>query len=253
MDNTLKRVPSRSAFTIVELLVVVAVIGILVGFVMPLVGGMGQRALDSRAKDLCAQVAAAWNLVSIDNTRFPGKSLVEAVVDCEDLGGDLCFRMTPAAGALLNEWRAATPIPSADKSHFDPTGNEGGKKFNPRVSKTEYPDYETAVEFPTDFVLERDVGQKRFGVYAPWVERAVREETGENNFEEVLPSDVADGFFGAKGTFAHGIVTVLIDENADGLITIPKDVVGADEDVELRTKAAAWVWNEKKSKVLHSW
>ena len=242
----------RSAFTLVELLVVIAVIGIIVGIVMPLVGGMGQHALDSRAKDLCNQVAAAWNLVSINNSRLPGKSLLTAVVDCEDYDGDLCFRMTPAAGALLNEWKAATPIPSADMNRFDPMKKEGGKKFHPRVAKSDYPDYETAVEFPTDYVLERDVGQKRFGVYAPWVVRALREEADATEFEEVLSSDAAKTLFDGNGKYAHGIVTVMLDTNADGLIKVPSKKTGRP-DAELRAKAAAWVRNEKNTKTIRSW
>ena len=56
----------NNGFTLVELLVVIAVIGILAGLMVPLVQGMHKRALLSDAKDLCIQVADAWALLPID-------------------------------------------------------------------------------------------------------------------------------------------------------------------------------------------
>ena len=240
-----KRKKSRG-FTLIELLVVLAVIGILVGIAAPLVAGAAARARDSRARDLCSQLAEGWNLVALKNSRLPSADLIDSVVDATALGGDLWFPMTPAAGELLNTWRSVSPIPKVDKA-----------KYKATVEKDSFPEYDDAVDFPPDRVFERTLLQKRLGVFAPWVEKRLAYDLsdvgaeGDRLYE--VPSETLAPLFREKGALQHGILCVALDTDGDGKITLPAGTIDNDEDVLLRTTAAVWVWNEDKSKTLRSW
>ena len=239
---------SACGFTLVELLVVIAVIGILVGIVAPLVGGAAERARDSQARDLCSQMAESWSLLAMKNSRLPSVDLVSSVADAEGIGGDVWFAMTAAAGELLNGWRAVTPIPSADRA-----------KYKPRVeiAKGAIPEYDEAVEFPPDRVFERTLLQKRIGVCAPWVERRLLEGAADVGDGEVrvyeLESSELESHFKNGGDCAHGLICVALDTDGDGQITIPSGTIDNGDDIVLRSTAVAWVWNEKKSKTIRSW
>ena len=242
-----------SGFTLVELLVVIAVIGLIVGIISPLLGGMSRRALDTRARELCVQTADAWNTLAMRNARLPHVDLVRAAVGsdwCEDFDGDLCIKMTPAAGYFLNEWVATTPIPKADKNRFHPTDSQA-TTFKPRVAADEFPTYEQATrsDWPPDTVLERDVLQKRFGLAAPWLDRKLRQEV-DGEIEQEAPETLM-GFAEAN---KDGIVSVLLDTDADGILTIPKGKIdNVATSIVLRARAAAWVWDEDHGRTLRSW
>lgn len=241
-------------FTLMELLVVIAVIGILVGIVVPIVGGMARRARDSQARDMCSQIAEAWTILSMDNSRLPSAELVLSVCDGEKSGGDVICVLGPgpAAGELLNGWKSVSPIPDADKARYKPRVD---------VSKGVIPDYEDAVEFPPDQVFERSVLQKRVGIIAPWAESRIAEDAtdlGEArpNIQE-LESDVLHEMFkNDRSPLYHALVCVALDTDGDGKIKIPSTSKRIDtngEDIELRATAVAWVWDEKQTKTLRSW
>ena len=233
-------------FTLIELLVVLAVIGILVGIAAPLVGGAADRARDSQARDLCSQLVESWSILAMKNSRLPSKDLIESVVDAEALEGDLWFPMTPAAGELLNTWHSTSPIPKADKA-----------KYKPTVAKDSFPEYDDAVDFPPDQVFERTLMQKRVGVIAPWVERRLSYELSDVGVESdriyEAESEKLESFFAKKGSLQHGIICVALDADGDGKISLPAGTIDNDEDILLRATAAAWVWNEDKSKTIRSW
>ena len=241
---------SRSAFTLVELLVVIAVIAILVGFVSALLGGMSEKALDTRARDLCSQVAEAWTVVALTQGRLPSAELVSKATDNTDFGDDLAVRMTPAAIVLLNDWYKTSPIPAVDVS-----------KFKVRVNKSAHLSYEEAVEFgcyqngngeSMQWRMEPDTDQLRWGLFAPWVGRMIREEE-EDGDQTDLDEYIWGKTHSDSSEWGHGVVTVAIDTSGDGKITIPAGTIDNAEDIELRTTAAAWVWNEKKTKAVRSW
>ena len=171
----------KRGFTLIELLIVIAVIGILVGLVLPLVGGMGERALDSQAKDLCSQVADAWKILAMRETRLPSTDLLDEMSVKTEIGGDFAYQMTPAMGYLLNEWHCTTPIPAADKARFHPKKpNKPPHVFDPRVRRGVCPTEDDLVDYDlVDAVLERDDLQKRFGVFAPWVRRKFNDAAEE--------------------------------------------------------------------------
>lgn len=63
----------RSAFTLIELLLVVIIIGALVAMVMPRLTGRGEQARVAAASaDIQANIATALKLYELDNGNFPG-------------------------------------------------------------------------------------------------------------------------------------------------------------------------------------
>ena len=253
--STPRAARAARGFTLVELLVVIAVIAILIGIVAPLVGAMARKARDSRAKDLCSQMVESWTLLAMKNSRLPHADLISSVVDTKKLGdgSDLWFRMTPAAGELLNGWSSPSPIPKADKKNYKPRVEIG-------KSPSDYPEYKDAVDFPPDRIFERSVMQKRFGVFVPWVERFLQNEANSfgpdsddsGRLYEVETEKLKD-YFVEGGACYHGVICVGLDMDADGKITIPAGTIDNGEDIELRATAVAWVWDEKKEKTIRSW
>ena len=68
---------ARRGFTLLELLVVMAIIGVLVGLLLPTIWKMKDRSRIVEASSDVNQIAAAWNHYLIDNRRFPEDSITE--------------------------------------------------------------------------------------------------------------------------------------------------------------------------------
>jgi len=222
-----------SAFTLVELLVVIAVIGILAGLMVPLVQGMHKRALLSDAKDLCIQVADAWALLPIDYGRFPFADTIEAQAQkkpCSWSGtykGDLVFAMNPAVGNLLNFWKPRSPLPKTDTKVFPQNladakvGWGGGDP--PEVAEVE--------RWAADTRFERSVSQKRFGVF-PMGSRA--EDAGDDTATSAPADETC-------------LVVVMLDTNGDGVVYpdlpwLPGENItgGTSDTTAVRRRAVAW-------------
>lgn len=63
---------TRCAFTLVEILLVVIIIGILAAMIIPNIAGRGEEARRSAAKaDIMANISAALDMYEIDNGRHP--------------------------------------------------------------------------------------------------------------------------------------------------------------------------------------
>lgn len=264
---------SRGGFTLIELLTVIIVIGILAAILFPALTGMQSRTRDLGASELCVQVANGWKALQESNGRLPSKDLiVKYATQKESSGDDVCVPMSPGVGCVLNWWSAKSPIPEADVPGFKPkyaqSGN--GAKAGNYISNPNS-DANHVEQWPADVVLERTVGQKRWGVYAPWVEGALRnlaeelvdddgkpltddrlyEALAQDEFVSNLDKQPSGGYQRGRG----GVVWVVLDVSGDGKVTIPEAVAAKAgmKDPELRTTAAAWVWNEDQSRVLTSW
>lgn len=251
----------RSAFTIVELLVVVAVIGILAAFMIPLVQGMRTRAILSDAKDLCVQVADAWELLPVDYGRFPQTALMEEEARKTPCGwtklhqGDLVFAMNPAMGNLLNFWLPSSPLPQTDPGTYKKNSGKNNLK-TARVNWTggEPPDLTEVEKWKQDTRFERSTAQKRFGVF-PAGNRADPEPGWEQDGGS--DSRAAD-----RPISDRSLVVVMIDADGDGIVHptrlwTPGDDGDAGGDqaasVEIRRRAVAWCYVQKAGEFVCSW
>ena len=190
----------RSAFTLVELLVVIAVVGILAGLMVPLVQGMHKRALTTDAKDLCIQVADAWNLLPVDYGRFPLKDIIkeQAGRGIENASGatswehkgDLVFAMSPGAGNVLNFWTPKNPLPLTDKKAFPQNLSDSRVKW----TGSDPPDQAEIDRWKPDTRFERSSSQKRFGVFA------MGSRSDESDGDGVVHPDSKDWLVGGSPT-----------------------------------------------------
>lgn len=98
---------TKNAFTLIELMLVVIIIGALVAMVMPRFTGRGEQARIAAAEaDIRANIATALKLYELDNGNFPGTE--------------------EGLNALLNKPGSATNWngPYLEKKPIDPWGRE---------------------------------------------------------------------------------------------------------------------------------
>ena len=260
MKNRIPRRTGRAGFTLIELLTVIVIIGILAGILFPILGRSKDRAYELAAKDLCAQVAAAWTTLALNNHRFPSSALLARYgkTDFKTSGGDLTFGMDPGISSVLNWWSAKSPVPEGDAKHFKPKytmgPNAGQEITSDAMRNVENP---ALVQFwPADQLLERSLAMKCYGVYAPWAEREFKAYMDAVLAAEQPGSDLSS----LQSDWSGSLVHVVIDFDSDGKVTIPSDV--ADEaglpadQRDLPMTAAAWVhssYKEKRVRLFTSW
>ncbi|MDD5348093.1 MAG: type II secretion system major pseudopilin GspG [Candidatus Omnitrophica bacterium] len=116
----------RKAFTLIELMLVVIIIGALVAMVMPRLTGRGEQARVQAAKaDILSNIATALKLYELDNGEFPSTA-----------EGLKALRDKPASGA---SWRG----PYLDKDPVDPWGHEYKYKYPSEHQMADYDLYST--------------------------------------------------------------------------------------------------------------
>ena len=247
-----------SAFTLVELLTVMAVMAIVAGMMFPIYNRVKASAQNAAGTDLCSQVAAAWNTLLIENHRYPSKELIKKCAGSEKnnggyatSGGDVIFRMSPGAGSLLNWWKRKAAVPAGDEAQFKPkyAADGDGVKSGSAISiENMNGDDGTKVQYwPADTRFERDMAQKRAGVFAPWVHVSQADSlSGTNLFDVVSATDV---------------VCVSLDMDGDGVVPVGVALSGDDGSVEgdtvekIPASAAAWVFRRdgRRTKLVKSW
>lgn len=243
---------AAGGFTMIELLTVMAVIAILAAMMFPIYNRVKASAQNAAATDLCAQTAAAWNTLLIDNRRFPSTDLIKSCIESEQnfggfstVGGDIVFRMSPGAGNLLNWWSRQSAVPAADKKHYSPQYVSGGMKGK-SIPLRPGDDGANVQYWPPDGRFERDVAQKRMGVFAPWVRVSKEDALGTNVAAAVSLSD---------------IVIVSLDTDGDGRVPVAVSLSGDDGEVEpdgvetIPASSAAWIFRREKNRVklIKSW
>ena len=123
---------NRKAFTLVELMLVVIIIGILVAMVMPRLAGRTEQARESAAKaDIEANISTALDLYELDNGAFPASltALVEKPADALNWKGPYLKKNN-----FLDPWGnpyaykcPGTHNPDYDLYSYGRNGVEGGE------------------------------------------------------------------------------------------------------------------------------
>lgn len=260
--------PRRAAFTLVELLVVIAIVAILAAMLYPVFNKSKDLAQAAVARDLCAQVATAWNTLLVDNRRFPSTALLRECAGSgahfQEENGDVVFRMTPGAGCLLNWWERQAALPAKDKSLFQAYYADGPRKGQP-IAHDPVNDV-NASHWPVDGRLERSYLHKRFGMFAPWVVIPPKLPDGvelriDDDSDAVSRVEYGDDFETPTAVVLAGsdIVTVALDVNGDGLVSLPDEIAELDGLPEgarsISEPTAAWIVRKEKNRfrLVKSW
>ncbi len=235
----------RGGFTLIEMLVVIAVIGILIALLFPALTLVRERAWETRGRDLCSQTAAAWSSLLTDNRRFPSKELIsEYASDEKKVGGDLMFSMDTKMAGVLNWWKKEHELSGYDL-----------KLYNKEHDSRDY-GWSSINSWPKDTRFGRSSLQQKWGIVAPWAERHLGPAAERDAETDPLNS-----------ILKAATVRVILDMDGDNRIDLTdlKEELGLaaldskGEPLVLRKSVVAWVYadyDEKgkgKSKVLTSW
>lgn len=250
---------NRRGFTLVELLVSIAVIAILVGLFFPALNMVRQKAWNTAAKDMCSQTADAWNALLMDHRRFPSEDLIKDRAgsgNVKNVGKDVYFPMNTEATSLLNWWKPHHRMPEYDKANYqkyldnytNPKYGEDHPKRGDKVLRGGL-SWDNMEDWPNDLYLERTPDQKKWGLIAPWAKRYVLNATDDS-----LEGEAADCVEAAT-------LWVMLDMDGNGKVQLPDDLGKAPEALdadgkllEIRKAAVAWVFADKdKRQLLTSW
>ncbi|MGB8168661.1 MAG: type II secretion system protein [Chthoniobacteraceae bacterium] len=121
MKNTSLQRASAQAFTLVELLTVIAIIAILMGLLFPAIGIVKESARKVQAKNDVTNIVAAVKQYYTEYGKYPPVQDPPSTGGTDDLTGDPVINPTAGSNnALFNTLRAI------------PTGLNENHKFNPR-------------------------------------------------------------------------------------------------------------------------
>jgi type II secretion system protein G len=81
----------KKAFTLIELLIVIAVIGVLIAIILPNLIGMRERARDSKRKNDLAQLKTALRMYFNDYNSYPQSSIDEKICCSDPITCDQCI------------------------------------------------------------------------------------------------------------------------------------------------------------------
>lgn len=244
----------RSAFTLVELLVVMAIIGILAGILFPALGGIRKKARRTQSHTLVTQVEAAWTAHFNDFRSFPSPSEFDSPTTS---GKDISFPMTPYHLALLN-WRCRKPLDFGgksaawDKEVFTAAKAAASKNSPNKPRKLEFEAKNkngqslTYTVSTRDAYFEIDSIQWIVGVVNTWGARAA-----QKGFADSGVSGAKSSFDKYQSSHPDSRVWARIDTGYDGKLDAPIADTGADTVNKI---AVAWVKSESEKDIpIVSW
>ncbi len=240
----------KSGFTLVELLVVMAIIGLLAGLMFPALGAVKKKAWTTKTRELVVQVQTAWQIHFNDFRSFPERSLIDD--SSVDGSGDMQFPMGPQQCCMLN-WRCAKPSKfpgtAADWSdalskQFSSAIKEGRRPKGLKITKSGK-SFDVATR---DAYMERDELQWCVGIVNSWGIRDLARMMKTEGF-----SAARSAAKGSESGHPDYRVWVKLDTGYDGALTEPTDapILGVPE---IKKSVIAWTLGEtKKDKAIGSW
>ena len=117
----------RQFFTLVELLLVIAIIAILAGIAIPVVGSMNKKGKETKARSEINAIKLAFQQFETDYGAFP--QLKRSGVAIDDIKNDLFTKKTIDGKTELLVLKAVTSFDSNDNSDSRKTANKVYDEF----------------------------------------------------------------------------------------------------------------------------
>jgi prepilin-type N-terminal cleavage/methylation domain-containing protein len=136
--NQTPNAEGRRAFTVIELLIVILIIGILIGFSFPVFQGVLDRAKKVQAKNDVTQIVTAVNAFYTEYGRYPTTATTDATATYGPghLSSKAVFDELRAKSIALNTRQIIFISPPEDTSQTSPKGKIGsdGQYYDPWAS-----------------------------------------------------------------------------------------------------------------------
>lgn len=256
----------KSGFTLIEMLVVMAIIGILAGLMFPALGAVKKKAYATQTHELVTQMQSAWLIHFNDFRSFPPASFMTETAGAGGYatgagsssgsgdGKDTTFPMTPYNLCVLN-WRCPKPsdyqgttdkwskaLAAAYKEALENSNNADKKPHGLKIKATATNGKSKEFSVDTrDAYFEISQMQWMCGVLNAWGERKAQalykkggaSAVGYENIKKVLEDERR----------ADPIVYVRLDTGYDGKVDTPVTTALTTATV-LNKTAVAWVSSE---------
>lgn len=120
----MRRVRNHRGFTLIELMVVVAIIGILVAIVVPLLANVSARARVAKAQADVRSIAAAVTIYTTHMGVLP-PSIAAVAAPATNADGQTAGPFLPSVPTPPNAWTPYAYVPAADGTFTISTSGEG--------------------------------------------------------------------------------------------------------------------------------
>ena len=201
MNTSSATLRTRSGFTLVEMLVVVAIIGLLASIAFPAFGALQDKARAARTRNTLVGIVQGWTSLLHDCRRFPPVTMLNQISDSGTNDGDLHFPMNQQACNVLNWY-------TGDEKRYD----EIVKNVN--TGSKELPSTRSDGTRLVEQNFERNAIQWRYGILSHWGERKANSSAKKTDLTPYL-------------------IWVVLDTNGNNELTAP------NRDV-LKASVAAW-------------